>query len=82
MPSRRSGVIASIAQVLAKYDISISSTYSTPHEDDESENVENDLVFTLHACPWGRLKTALREIVDGGCIAPHPAVFRIETFNS
>jgi homoserine dehydrogenase len=44
--------------------------------------VENDLVFTLHACPWDRLKTALKEIAESGCIAPHPAVFRIETFNS
>ncbi len=82
VPSRRSGVIAAIARVLAKHDISIASTYSTPHEDEESENVENDLVFTLHACPWGTLKTALKEIVAEGCIAPHPAVFRIETFNS
>ena len=82
VPSRRSGVIATIAQVLARFDISISSTYSTRHEDEESENVENDLVFTLHACPWGKLKMALKEIVESGCIAPHPAVFRIETFNS
>ena len=82
VPSRRSGVIAAIARVLAKHDISIASTYSTPHEDEEVENVENDLVFTLHACPWGTLKTALKEIEAEGCIAPHPAVFRIETFNS
>ena len=82
VPSRRSGVIATIAQVLAKHDISISSTSSTPHEDEDAENVQNDLVFTLHACAWGNLKTALKEIVSTGCIEPHPAVFRIETFNS
>lgn len=82
VPSRRSGIIASIAQGLAKHDISIASTYSSAHEDEEAENVQNDLVFTLHACPWGTLKTALKEIVAIGCVAPHPAVFRIETFNS
>ncbi len=82
VPSRRSGIIASIAQGLAKHDISIASTYSSPHEDEESENVQNDLVFTLHACAWGTLKQALKEIVESGCVAPHPAVFRIEAFNS
>ena len=82
VPSRRSGVIATIAQVLAKHDISISSTSSTAHEEDEAENVQNDLVFTLHACAWGQLKSALKEIAATGCIEPHPAVFRIETFNS
>ena len=82
VPSRRSGIIASIAQGLAKHDISIASTYSSAHEDEEAENVQNDLVFTLHACPWGTLKTALKESVASGCVAPHPAVFRIETFNS
>jgi homoserine dehydrogenase len=82
VPSRRSGIIAAIAQGLAKHDISIASTYSSAHEDEEAENVQNDLVFTLHACPWGTLKTALKEIVASGCVAPHPAVFRIETFNS
>ncbi len=82
VPSRRSGIIASIAQGLAKHDISIASTYSSAHEDEEAENVQNDLVFTLHACPWGTLKAALKEIVASGCVAPHPAVFRIETFNS
>ena len=71
-----------VTPYLAKHDISIASTYSSAHEDEEAENVQNDLVFTLHACPWGTLKTALKEIVASGCVAPHPAVFRIETFNS
>lgn len=83
VPSRRSGVIATIATALARHNISISSTSSTAHEEDEAaENTHNDLVFSLHACSWGSLKAALKEIVQSDCVAPHPAVFRIETFNS
>lgn len=79
----RPGVIAAIATALAKHGIGISGTTSTPHEEEDAESTEssNDLVFMLHACPWGTLRAALKEISDNDSIDPHPVVFRIEQFN-
>lgn len=78
----RPGVIAAIATALAKHGIGISGTTSTPHEEDsEGGESSNDLVFMLHACPWGTLRAALKEISDNDSIDPHPVVFRIEQFN-
>ncbi len=76
------GVIAKIATIFAQYDISISATSSTEGEADADGVHHNDLVFMVHACKWVRLKYALREAraIDG--VSPHPAVFRIETFDN
>lgn len=78
----RPGVIAFIAGELAKLNIGISATTSTPHECPTGDCPSNDLVFILHTCPWGRLRKALKAIVRHEAIARHPAVFRIETFNN
>ena len=79
----RPGVIAAIATALANHGIGISGTTSTPHGEEPAEGVEgsNDLVFMLHACPWGTLRAALKELAANDSIAPHPVVFRIEEFN-
>ena len=77
----RPGVIATIATELAKLDIGISGTSSTPHTSTECAEPCNDLVFMLHSCPWGRLRKAIKSLRASDAIAPHPAVFRIETFN-
>lgn len=77
----RPGVIAAIATALAKHDIGISGTTSTPHEEEEGSESSNDLVFLLHACPWGTLRAALKELSANDSIDPHPVVFRIEQFN-
>ncbi len=75
------GVIAKIATIFAQYDISISGTSSTEGELDAAGVRHNDLVFMVHACKWVRLKYALREVRRHDGISPHPAVFRIETFD-
>ncbi len=75
------GVIAKIANIFAQYDISISATSSTEGELDADGVRSNDLVFMVHACKWVRLKYALREVRAHDGISPHPAVFRIETFD-
>lgn len=72
------GVIATIAAELAKFDIGISATMSRGLEGEEEAC---DLVFLLHACPWGRLCRALDGLKEHREIAPHPAVFRIEKLN-
>ncbi len=75
------GVIAKIATIFAQYDISISGTSSTEGELNADGVRCNDLVFMVHACKWVRLKYALREVRAFDGINPHPAVFRIETFD-
>ncbi len=75
------GVIAKIATIFAQYDISISGTSSTEGEVDADGVRHNDLVLMVHACKWVRLKYALRELRRHEGISPHPAVFRIETFD-
>ncbi len=75
------GVIAKIATIFAQYDISISGTSSTEGELDAEGIRHNDLVLMVHACKWVRLKYALREVRRHEGISPHPAVFRIETFD-
>lgn len=76
----RPGVIAAIAAELAKKGIGISAITSTPHGEEEQAD-SNDLVLLLHACAWGKLKQALREIGNYDSIDRHPVVFRIENFN-
>ncbi|MDO5450225.1 MAG: homoserine dehydrogenase [Akkermansia sp.] len=77
----RPGVIAVIAAELAKYDIGISGTMSSPRKGGDGGEGTCDLVFLLHACPWGKLCEALRALHVHESINPHPAVFRIETLN-
>lgn len=77
----RPGVIAAIAAKFAKYDVDISATTSTNESVDENGVRRNHLVFMVHACKWVRLKYVLRELIGHEFIDPHPAVFRIETFN-
>ena len=75
------GVIATIAAELARYDIGISGTMSSARREDGEGEDTCDLVFMLHACPWGKLCEALRALRVHEGIGPHPAVFRIETLN-
>lgn len=72
------GIIATIATELAKFDIGISATMSRERKGNKECC---DLVFLLHACPWGTLCRALDQLGERPGIAPHPAVFRIETLN-
>ncbi len=76
------GVIATIAAMLAKYDIGISGTTSTMCEVDANGVRWNHLVFMIHACKWVRLKYVLRELAANDAIDRHPVVFRIEDLNS
>ncbi len=74
----RPGVIAAIATVLAKHQIGISGTHSSVDADHpDAEFVE--MVFLLHTCPFGKLKTALAEVENLDCLTDRPVVFRIET---
>lgn len=74
------GVIAIIAAELARFDIGISGTMSSARRGEGAGN-SCDLVFMLHACPWGKLCEALRALRAHESIGPPPAVFRIETLN-
>ena len=72
------GVIADIASVLANHQIGISGTHSPVDADNpDAEFVE--MVFLLHKCPFGQLKTALAEVEALECLTARPVVFRIET---
>ena len=74
----RPGVVAEIARVIANHGIGISGTHSPVHPDDpDAEFV--DMVFLLHTCAFGKLKTALAEIETLDCINSRPVVFRIES---
>lgn len=75
------GMIASIAAMLAKYDVSISATSSNFGYVDEQGVQWNNLIFMVHACKWVRLKYVLRELRENHIIDRLPVVFRIETFN-
>ena len=72
------GVIADVATVLATHKIGISGTHSPVDADNpDAEFVE--MVFLLHKCPFGQLKTALLEVEELTCLTDRPVVFRIET---
>ncbi len=77
----RPGMIASIAAMFAKYDVSISATSSNFGYVDENGVQYNHLIFMVHACKWVRLKYVLRELRENRVIDRLPVVFRIETFN-
>ncbi len=74
----RPGVIAEIARVLAVFGIGISATSSAHGFVDEDGVPWNDLVFILHACPWGQLQMALEEAANIADVSTAPAVIRIE----
>jgi len=74
----RPGVIAEIAQVLARHAIGISGTHS-PVNPADPDAAFVDMVFLLHTCPFGKLQTALTEIEQLDCINSTPVVFRIES---
>lgn len=79
----RPGVIADTAGVLARYNIGISATSSSlNHIDEETGEVWNDLVFMLHACPWGELQKALTDISHIPHLNTQPGVIRIERLTS
>lgn len=74
----RPGVIAEVAQVLAKHRIGISGTHSPVNPaNPDAEFI--DMIFLLHTCPFGLLQNALREIEKLDCINSAPVVFRIES---
>ncbi len=77
----RPGMIASIATMFAKYDVSISATSSNFGYIDDEGVQHNNLIFMVHACKWQRLKYVLRELRENHIIDRLPVVFRIETFN-
>ena len=72
------GVVADIASILAKAGIGISGTHS-PIDPSEPDAAFLDMVFLLHTCPFGTLKSALKEIEGLDCVTERPVVFRIET---
>ena len=72
------GVVADIASILAKAGIGISGTHS-PVDPSEPDAAFLDMVFLLHTCPFGTLKSALKEIEGLDCVTERPVVFRIET---
>ena len=74
----RPGVVADIASLLAKAGIGISGTHSSIVPD-EPDAAFVDMVFLLHTCPFGTLKSALKGIEDLDCVTERPVVFRIET---
>jgi homoserine dehydrogenase len=71
-------VIADIAAILAKHQIGISGTHS-PVDADHPDAEFLEMVFLLHSCPFGELKSALLEVEKLDCINNRPVVFRIET---
>jgi len=75
------GVIASLATIFASHDISISATNSRCTDTlDKEGNPLNDLVFMIHACPWGQLQSAIAEASSIEAVAPNPLILRIEKF--
>jgi homoserine dehydrogenase len=74
----RPGVIAEIAEVLARHKIGISGTHS-PVDPSNPDADFVDMVFLLHTCPFGKLQAALDEIEVLDCVNSEPVVFRIET---
>lgn len=74
----RPGVVADIASLLAKAGIGISGTHSAV-DPDEPDAAFVDMVFLLHTCPFGILKSALKGIENLDCVTERPVVFRIET---
>lgn len=74
----RPGVIADIARILADQGIGVSGTHSRVDADHpDAEFLE--MVFLLHTCPFGTLKSALAMVEKLDCVTARPVVFRIES---
>ena len=73
----RPGVIAEIAQILANDGIGISGTHS-PVDPENPDKEFVDMVFLLHTCPFGKLKTTLKKVLALDSVNSDPVVFRIE----
>ena len=71
------GVIADISRILADAGLGISGTHS-PVDPDNPDAEFVEMVFLLHSCPFGPLKTALAKVEELDCITARPVVFRIE----
>ena len=71
------GVIADISRILADVGLGISGTHS-PVDPDNPDAEFVEMVFLLHSCPFGPLKTALAKVEELDCITARPVVFRIE----
>ena len=71
------GVIADISRILADTGLGISGTHS-PVDPDNPDAEFVEMVFLLHSCPFGPLKTALAKVEELDCITARPVVFRIE----
>jgi len=74
----RPGVMAEVAQVLARHGIGISGTHSPVNPQNPDADFV-DMIFLLHTCPLGVLRKALEEIEALDCINSTPVVFRIES---
>ena len=72
------GVMADVATILAKHKVGISGTHS-PVDANNPDADFVEMVFLLHTCPFGTLKTALAEVEKLDCLTDRPVVFRIET---
>jgi homoserine dehydrogenase len=70
----RPGVIASIAEALAKHDVSIESMVQKPVADAASVPI----VLTVQACPEAVMRRAVAEIAALESLAEHPCLIRIE----
>lgn len=73
----RPGVIAEIAQVLANDGVGISGTHS-PVDPENPDKDFVDMVFLLHTCKFGKLKTTLKKVLALDSVNSEPVVFRIE----
>lgn len=73
----RPGVIAEIANVLAKDGIGISGTHS-PVDPENPDKDFVDMVFLLHSCPFGKLQQTLNKCESLDCVTAEPVIFRIE----
>ena len=71
------GVIAKIANTLADAGIGISGTHSPVNAENPDADFV-DMVFQLHTCKFGLLKSTLKDIEKLDCVKSRPVVFRIE----
>jgi len=71
------GVIADIAQILANDGVGISGTHS-PVDPENPDKEFVDMVFLLHTCSFGKLKSTLKKVRALDSVNSDPVVFRIE----
>ncbi len=73
----RPGVIAEIAQILANDGVGISGTHS-PVDPENPDKDFVDMVFQLHTCNFGKLRSTLKKVIALDSVNSEPVVFRIE----